>query len=95
MDIQLIYSIYLPIITIITLISYGFDKIKAKSKKQIRRTPEALLLGLSLIGGGLGGFIGMLLFRHKTKHWYFLVVNIFAIILHAVIAFYIFQPKLF
>ena len=59
-------------------------------KKQIRRTPEALLLGLSLIGGGLGGFIGMLLFRHKTKHWYFHAVNIIGLIWQIALAAYLY-----
>ena len=26
---------------------------------------------LVLLGGGLGSIVGMQLFRHKTRHWYF------------------------
>ena len=30
-------------------------------------------LALALLGGGPGGWLGMYAFRHKTKHWYFVV----------------------
>lgn len=26
---------------------------------------------LPLLGGSVGALLGMLVFRHKTKHWYF------------------------
>ena len=38
-----------------------------------RRVPERRLFGFALCGGGLGGLLGMYVFRHKTKHWYFVV----------------------
>ena len=37
--------------------------------------PEKVLLLLSFFGGAAGGLLGMLLFRHKTRHWYFWAVN--------------------
>jgi uncharacterized membrane protein YsdA (DUF1294 family) len=42
------------------------DKIKAKKNRW--RTPERTLLGICAIGGSLGGYLAMQLFRHKTKH---------------------------
>ena len=33
--------------------------------------PESTLFLLALMGGGLGAFLGMHGFHHKTKHWYF------------------------
>ena len=30
-----------------------------------------LWIVLALLGGAVGGVIGMRVFRHKTKHWYF------------------------
>ncbi|MDE6675373.1 MAG: DUF1294 domain-containing protein, partial [Acetatifactor sp.] len=36
-----------------------------------KRQPEATLFLIALLGGSLGSIIGMQLFRHKTKHWYF------------------------
>ena len=32
-----------------------------------------VLLALSLGIGALGGTLGMFIFRHKTRHWYFRV----------------------
>ena len=49
----------------------GIDKLCAKLNK--RRIPEKVLFLLAVLGGGLGGTVGMLSFRHKTKHWYFRV----------------------
>ena len=45
---------------------YGLDKRKAK--KGARRISESVLLGIAALGGGLGAFWGMQVFRHKTKH---------------------------
>lgn len=49
----------------------GIDKLSAKLGK--RRIPEKVLFLFAVLGGGLGGTVGMLSFRHKTKHWYFAV----------------------
>lgn len=78
-----IYLIYLAAISVFTLLLYGIDKIKAINGSY-RISEKALLLS-SLLGGGVGGFVAMLLFRHKTKHWYFYVVNIAAIIIHGAV----------
>jgi uncharacterized membrane protein YsdA (DUF1294 family) len=43
---------------------YGFDKMRAGA--QGRRVPEVVLHGLALLGGSLGAYLGMRLFRHKT-----------------------------
>ncbi len=47
----------------------GIDKRKAK--KGSFRIPEATLFSIAIIGGSIGSILGMFLFRHKTKHWYF------------------------
>lgn len=39
---------------------------KQKAIKHQWRIPEKTLLFLGLIGGGIGGILGMRLFRHKT-----------------------------
>ncbi len=53
---------------------YAGDKRKAKKGKW--RIPEATLLGFSFFGGALGGYVAMYAVRHKTKHWYFHIVNL-------------------
>lgn len=72
--ITLIYLAFLFIMSLVAFILYGSDKKKAK--KGVWRTPEAVLLGWGFFGGAIGAIIGMRTFRHKTKHWYFWVVNI-------------------
>ena len=63
------YLIFIGVMSVITLILYGADK--AKAKKHAWRIKEAVLLLFGLFGGALGGLIGMEIFRHKTRHWYF------------------------
>lgn len=48
---------------------YGVDK--AKARRGAWRIPEKTLFLLPLLGGSVGALLGMLVFRHKTKHWYF------------------------
>ena len=43
----------------------GWDKRAAKRGR--KRVPEAGLFLLAAAGGSLGGMLGMLLFRHKTR----------------------------
>ena len=47
----------------------GIDK--SRAKRHVWRIPEATLFLVSLLGGSIGTWGGMYLFRHKTKHWYF------------------------
>jgi len=48
------------------MLVYGVDKLRAK--KGGWRIPEKTLLALALLGGGVGAFLGMRLFHHKTRH---------------------------
>lgn len=67
------------VMTVITFLMFAIDKSKAKRGK--RRISEAALLTASFLMGGVGGLLGMLICRHKTKHWYFcLLVPIFAVL---------------
>ena len=48
-----------------------FEDTLAKLKEhapQTRRIPEKTLLLLAALGGGIGAWLGMELFRHKTQH---------------------------
>ena len=49
----------------------GIDK--RRSVRGAFRIPEATLFAIAIIGGSLGSILGMHIFRHKTKHWYFLI----------------------
>jgi len=66
-------SIYiiLIIINICGFIAMGYDKLQAK--RGSRRIPEINFFITSLLGGAAGVFLAMRLFRHKTKHYSFVI----------------------
>ena len=64
-------SIYYLIINLAAFIFYGADKRKAVRGDW--RIPEKTLLLLALAGGGIGAFLGMQIFRHKTQHMGFVI----------------------
>lgn len=47
------------------------DKRASRRGGDTARTPEGLLFFLAAAGGSLGIYAGMLIFRHKTRRWYF------------------------
>ena len=63
--------IYLLIVNAAAFLLMLVDKIKAKKNKW--RIPEKVLFLSAIIGGSLGSLAGMFLFRHKTKHFSFLL----------------------
>lgn len=65
------------VVSVIAFFAYGVDKHRAKRKKW--RIPEAFLLGLGVLGGAVGALVGMNLFRHKTRHLYFWLINLLAL----------------
>ncbi len=72
------YAVFLIIMSLLSAILYKADKIK--SKKGQWRIKEKTLLCFGFFGGALGALAGMKLFRHKTKHWYFWIVNILGVV---------------
>ena len=60
---------YLAAVSVVTFTVYGIDK--SKARRGAWRIPEKTLFLLPLLGGSVGALLGMKVFRHKTKHWYF------------------------
>ncbi|OAS88851.1 hypothetical protein A6K24_15385 [Metabacillus litoralis] len=58
--------IYCLLINVISFIFMRVDKIRAKRGEW--RIKEATLWWLAIVGGAVGGFAGMRVYRHKTKH---------------------------
>lgn len=58
--------IYIITINVVAFIVFGIDKLRARQKKW--RIPEATLLLLAVVGGSIGAWAGMLVWRHKTMH---------------------------
>lgn len=79
--------IYLLIINLVSFLSMGIDKWKAK--RGAWRIPEQTLISMVLLGGGIGGIIGMYMFRHKTKKPRFYIGFPVILISEIIIAVYI------
>ena len=65
--------VYMTAASLTALALYGIDKRRAQ--RNTWRIPERVLLAVSILGGAPGSLCGMLLFRHKTNHWYFWSAN--------------------
>ena len=75
----------------ITFLVYGYDKRCAIKNK--RRVSEKQLITMAFCFGGLGGLLGMQIFRHKTKHLKFqILIPVFLliqIIISVILAIYV------
>lgn len=70
-DILTYIAIYLLVLNVIGFLIMGIDKHKARKKKW--RISEKTFFIVSLFGGSVGTWAGMYVFRHKTRHWYFVI----------------------
>ena len=66
-----ILILYLILINLAAWGLMGADKYCAR--KHAWRIPERTLFAVALLGGSLGAILGMYLWHHKTKHWYFVI----------------------
>ena len=71
MTLQKLLLIYLAVMNILGFALMGTDKSRARNGKW--RIRERTLFLFSLLGGSIGTLTGMYVFRHKTKHWYFVI----------------------
>ena len=60
---------YLAVMNLAAFRAYGADKRRARRGSW--RIPERTLFLLPLLGGSVGALLGMHVFHHKTRHWYF------------------------
>jgi uncharacterized membrane protein YsdA (DUF1294 family) len=65
--------IYYAILNLAVAVLYLVDKIKAFAYRW--HIPEKTLLLPAVIGGAFGGLVGVLVFRHKTRHSNFWAIN--------------------
>lgn len=66
-----VLAVYAVVMNLLGFIIMGEDKRRAR--KKLWRIPEKSLFLCSVLGGSIGTWAGMYVFRHKTKHWYFVV----------------------
>ena len=62
----IIGAVYFAVVNVAALVLMGIDKHRAKREKW--RIPEKRLFAVALLGGSIGSWLGMQLFRHKTQH---------------------------
>ena len=80
--------IFMAVMSVVGFFAMGIDKEKAK--RDAWRIPERTLLGMAFLGGGAGVWLGMELFRHKTKHIQFKLLVPAITILEFIAVFYVF-----
>ncbi len=86
-----ILSFYLIVINIVTFAAFAMDKIAAIEHRS--RIRIVTLLGLSFVGGSIGAWLAMYLFRHKTRKDYFTVGVPLTLVMHIVIIFFLMNTK--
>ena len=59
------------VMSLLAFAAFGIDKYKAKKDRW--RIRERTLFILALLGGGVGAFLGMKVFHHKTLHKQFMI----------------------
>ena len=69
MNVILVLVTYYLLVNLLGFYAMYTDKLRAK--KRAFRIPEATLFATAIIGGSIGCIAGMYVFRHKTRHWYF------------------------
>ena len=79
--------IYFFIINLFAIFLMKYDKVKAINNQY--RVSEKTLFLIALILGGIGIYIGIYLFRHKTKHVKFTVGIPLIIILNILTIYYL------
>ncbi len=82
----ILFALLVIVMNVAAFVLMGEDKRRARAGEW--RISEKMLFLVTALFGGLGGTLGMLVFRHKTKHWYFrkgfpalLVIQIVLIVL--------------
>ncbi|MFD1206924.1 MULTISPECIES: DUF1294 domain-containing protein [Sporosarcina] len=83
---KLIVLSWILFASIWTFFTMGYDKRQARRKQ--RRVPENTLWILSIFGGGIGAYIGMIVFRHKTRHTAFRIGFLLLAIIYTMAIFY-------
>ncbi|NLM51213.1 MAG: DUF1294 domain-containing protein [Firmicutes bacterium] len=63
------WEIFLLGLNFFTFFLMFYDKRAAQKSRA--RIPEKVLLGLAVLGGSAGTWLGMKIWRHKTKHTVF------------------------
>ena len=83
------YLLYYLAVSLILFVLFGFDKAQARRKGQ--RIAEKTLFVWGLLGGFAGGYLGMLIFHHKTQKPLFALCYLVALVAHLLLWTYLFK----
>lgn len=81
------FPLYLVMMNLAAFALMGIDK--SRARRHAWRIPEKTLFLSAAFGGSVGAILGMQVFRHKTKHWYFVVGMPLILILQLALAWYL------
>lgn len=81
----LAYIAFIVIMSIVAFFLYGKDKKMAQNNGNAVRIKEKTLLFVVCFGGAVGGFLGRIIFHHKTDKKYFSFTIYLSILLEAAI----------
>lgn len=84
--------IWIGMMSLWAFLAMWFDKRQAK--KKAARIPERNLWLLAIIGGGIGAYLGMQIFRHKTRHTEFRVGFLLLALLYGALLLFLFGVTL-
>lgn len=62
-------AVWVVALSVLDFALMGNDKRRARAHRW--RVPEKWFFILAMLGGSPGAILGMWVFRHKTRHWYF------------------------
>ena len=84
---QTILLIWIGVMSIWAFFAMGYDKRQAKKKGS--RIPEKNLWTLAILGGGIGAYLGMQTYRHKTRHTSFRIGFLMLAIIYGALILYL------
>ena len=79
--------IWIVVMSVWAFLAMGFDKRQAKKKGA--RIPEKNLWALAIFGGGIGAYMGMQVFRHKTRKTSFRVGFLMLTLAYGIVILYL------
>lgn len=84
---------YYLAINVVMYAAMSIDKSHAIKNK--RRIAEKNLFLISVLGGGAGGLIAMILKHHKNRHIDFVLVYTITAVLHCIVVLFLFSKLVF
>ncbi|HEL1584027.1 TPA: DUF1294 domain-containing protein [Streptococcus suis] len=89
MTIQQLASLSLLVWNLVTFVTYGIDK--GKARNEAYRISEKTLLFMAYFFGGVGAWSGGSFFHHKTRKWYFKMAWIVGITIDLIAIYFIWR----